>query len=149
MFSSCKSHQKMEESSCSSIDSVYVRRGSISHTVAEIGTQENITLGHSNNHIEFNDTSAEMLIHPDGKVLVKGLKSADIVMDKTTLDSHHNITYSDSTATSDALQSQRNISSRIKQKTDAPKSSGTWLYLTFVLSAILLIILNLYYYRKK
>lgn len=73
--SACRSHKTADVSNCSSNDSCVVQTDLNVHSITNVEKTESISSCLAKDHMEFSDGAGEILIHSNGEVSVKGLKS--------------------------------------------------------------------------
>lgn len=78
LIASCKSHKTTTESTYTLSDTLTSQTNLQLHSKIEIQKAESISTRQSQNRIEFQDQNGEIQILPDGKVTIKGLKSAEL-----------------------------------------------------------------------
>lgn len=142
-ISACRSHKTVEVSNYSTNDSCIVQTDLRVHSLSNIEKNESITTRIAQDLMEFSDGAGEILIHSNGEVSIKGLKSAHI----TRHDTHKQSATTDTTSDSITAKTQtKSIKTRVatsKSMATNPTFSSTWLRILFFVGLILIFVLSM------
>ena len=141
LLSSCRSQQKLVESTGSAIDSCISKQKLLMQSVMNMDINDSMTSNLIKKHIRFSEGTGEIQIHPDGEVTIKGLKSADITRQDLCEKSAVRTYISDSLSSETDTEFVQTISVAAKEKTVDRLSPYSRLktILLFALTIIILI----------
>ncbi len=147
LIASCKSHKTITDSTYTASDTLSSQTTLQLHSHTEIQTAESISSRQSHDHIEFQDQNGEIQIHPDGKISIKGLKSADLLGHTYYKHSKEIINSKDSLAVQSSMESVSSVSAI--SASEIVNSNNNSLRLKIILILLLTLILTALWHKSK
>ncbi len=138
---SCKSHKTPNSLNYHETDSCTTNTNLNVSSILSIIASDTINSTHNQDHIDFFENEGEIQIHPDGKVYIKGVRSADIARTDLQKTSTLDIVVQDSLSQDSATYSITEISAISKPSKTSVSHLNPWLILTLALSAIIILFL--------
>ena len=148
LLSSCRSQQKLVESTGSAIDSCISKQELLMQSVMNMDINDSMTSNLIKKHIRFCEGTGEIQIHPDGEVTIKGLKSADITRHDLCEKSATRTSISDSLASETNTESIQAMSVASKEKTVGRIRPYSRLKTIFLFALTIIILISVINFKK-
>lgn len=138
ILASCRSHQAMEESSFTSKDSCTMQASIISQNLTNALATESISSSLSQDRYDFHEGVGEILLHPNGNVTIKGLRSASLARKTQNKESDIHISSSGNFSSDVHSESSNAVAKDEKSVIENPASSNLTRIRILLIVAILI-----------
>ncbi len=138
MLYGCRSNKAVGELAYVAADSCKVEASLNLQSLTNIATSESADSGIRQNHFDFEEGAGIIQIHPDGEVIIQGLKSASLTRKSNHKTSDVKISVSDSLSAASYAESNSAVASEVKTRKDTPSSNSNWLQYLFLVPTILI-----------